>query len=236
MECRLHIVFSQTAAAATTVSRSITKYWIGAPSRCTQPTSTTVMVHVPKLRIEQRTEVPELAAAEIGRCVTLEFTALVPSTMKVKVVTTAYTRRQMTSRTALRTGTCARQRQSTSAPDHQNENIQSGERQAIHHPPAVTGLEGRETDSRTESVQRIANAVCEESGMFRVTKANVQSGKAAALKKAMTPRAARGGEIVCRLVTQPADHAQHVKVGDAANGPRDGQREMLKSHPRTSHG
>ena len=33
------------------------------PSRCTQPTSTSVMVHIPKLRAEQRTEVPELAAA-----------------------------------------------------------------------------------------------------------------------------------------------------------------------------
>ena len=32
-------------------------------SRCTQPTSTTVMMHVPNLRPDQRTEVPELAAA-----------------------------------------------------------------------------------------------------------------------------------------------------------------------------
>ena len=40
----------------------VTKYWIGAPSRCTQPTSTTVVVHMPKLRPEQRTEVPELPA------------------------------------------------------------------------------------------------------------------------------------------------------------------------------
>ena len=32
-------------------------------SRCTQPINTRIMVHVPKLRPEQRTEVPELAAA-----------------------------------------------------------------------------------------------------------------------------------------------------------------------------
>ena len=53
-------------------------------------------------------------AQEISKCVTMELTALAPSTMKVKVVPTACMRMQVTSRMATRTGTCALQRESTS--------------------------------------------------------------------------------------------------------------------------
>ena len=95
---------------------------------------------------------------EISKCVTIELTALAPSTMKVKVVTTACTRRQMTSRTATRTGTCARQRQSTSAPDHQTRISRVEEDKQSTTLQQLRTSKG-ERDSRTESEQGIANAV-----------------------------------------------------------------------------